>query len=83
MIDDRNPSTGLARGLFDQVREIAMVNRRAGTKPRKVYTAYRRATERRRPAVEETWYRMDAGILSVKQVQTIRTVINTAMNNVL
>jgi len=52
-IEERNPSTGLARGLVDQVRPMAIVNKSAGRNPRNVYTAYKRATQRSLPEVVE------------------------------
>ena len=54
LIDDRNPSTGLERGLFDQVSAMAMVKSKAGTNPKKVYSAYRVATDNNLPAVEDS-----------------------------
>ena len=54
LIDDKNPSTGLDRGLFDQVRAMAIVKSKAGINPIKVYIAYRVARERSLPPVEES-----------------------------
>jgi predicted secreted Zn-dependent protease len=56
-----------------------MVNSSAGRKPKKVYTLYKRARDNSLPAVEESWKRISAGILSVKQVHTMRMHKKTAM----
>ena len=82
-MEDKNPSTGLDRGLVDHVRAIAMVKSRAGRNPRKVYTAYKSATDNSLPAVDDSCIRICAGTLSAKHVQTIKTEPRTPMKSVL
>jgi hypothetical protein len=53
LIDDKNPSTGFDKGRVDHVRAIAIVKRRAGRNPKKLYIAYKRAIDKSLPPVED------------------------------